>query len=136
MLGLPCSWGAFHGDHFIHIWCLVFLAVMEVHPENGSNPLDSSLRMAITLSECSHLILDLPCLHRENGWSFYSYLGLGFPCFLAVAAVHTFYAAPSRFSSMPSAIHVQRLESWPRSQVDPEADQISNTKESKCARTI
>ena len=109
MLGLPC-----------------FLAVMEVHPENGSNPLDSSHRMAITLSECSHLILGLPCtlatVHRENGWSsLYSYLGIGFPCFLAVA--HFLCCTEPLFKhafghSCAKARKLTQISSWPRSWPD------------------
>ena len=109
------------GNHMvIHIWCLAFLAVM-VHPENGSNPLDSSHRMAITLSECSHLILDLPCLHRENGWSFYSYLGIGFPCFLALAHFLCCTKPPFKHAfghSCAKARKLTQISSWPRSWPD------------------
>ena len=106
MLGLPCSDGA-PREWKQSTWFL-------------------SLRMAITLSECSHLILVfLPCtlttVHWENGWSLYSYLGIGFPCFLAVAHFLCCTEPPFKHAfghSCAKARKLTQISSWPRSWPD------------------
>ena len=112
----------------IHIWCLAFLAVM-VHPENGSNPLDSSHRMAITLSECSHLILGLPCLHSDHSapreWLIILFIfGNWFsllPCSCGGAHFLCCTEPPFKHAfghSCAKARKLTQISSWPRSWPD------------------
>ena len=129
MLGLPCIWGAFHGDHFIHIWCLVFLASLQwwrctarmeaIHliPLLGWR----SLYLNVHIWYLVFLPCTLTTVHWENGWSFYSYLGIGFPCFLALAHFLCCTKPPFKHAfghSCAKARKLTQISSWPRSWPD------------------